>query len=106
MKYREKGPIEYVVREKETKKKFTFQFKFIDYVPRLSAEVGCCSFCPLEDMCDSFPDPRDLNSPNDFNNFCADMDDELGDGKWTPIPVPSTVEKWLDEIKKERSSRD
>ena len=108
MKYREKGPIEYVVRERSTGKKFTFLFKLIDYVPRVHPDLAPCSFCPFEDTCDAYPDPRDLRGGEDFNNFCAAMDDELGGWEdengniiWRPIPIPSSVEKWLDEIKKE-----
>ena len=26
------------------------------------------------------------------------MDDEIGEGKWVPIPVPESLEAWLKEI--------
>jgi hypothetical protein len=26
------------------------------------------------------------------------MDDEIGEGKWIPIPVPESIDAWLKEI--------
>lgn len=97
MKFRKKGPVEVKVQNKQGET-FTFQFDLIDFVPRGHPFPRCCSYCPYGDICDSYPDPRDLESTRDFNNFCADMDDEIGEGKWVPIPVPESLEAWLKEI--------
>ena len=96
MKFRKKGPVEVKVQSKQGET-FTFQFNLIDYVPR-RPELGCCSFCPYEDVCDNYPDPRNLEGPLDFNDFCAAMDGEIGEGKWVPIPVPESLDTWLKEI--------
>lgn len=106
MKLRKKSgpPIEVKIKSIQGKE-FTFQFEFIDYRPKGTGEALCCNPCPFKDICAGFPDPRDLEDDrSDFNSFCADMDDEIGDGKWTPIPIPTIVEEWLDEVQGERSN--
>lgn len=97
MKFRKRGPVEVKVQSKQGET-FIFQFNLIDFVPRGRPELRCCSFCPYEDVCDNYPDPRDLESARDFNNFCADMDNEIGKGKWIPIPVPESIDAWLKRI--------
>jgi hypothetical protein len=97
MKFRKKGPIEVKIQS-EQGKTFTFQFDLIDFVPRDRPELRCCSFCPYENTCEDYPDPRDLEGSRDFNDFCAAMDDEIGEGKWVPIPDPNSVDNWLKEI--------
>ena len=101
MKLRKKGPVEIEVDSIQGKR-YIFKFDLIDFVPR---DLLCCDFCPYEANCESFADPRDTEGGTGFNDFCAAKDNELRDGKWTPIPTPGTIEAWLDEIKKERSSK-
>lgn len=95
MKLRKKGPVEVKVQSRQGET-FTFQFNLIDFVPR--GWPGCCSFCPYEDTCENYPDPRDLENSQDFNDFCATMDGEIGEGRWVPIPVPESLDDWLKRI--------
>lgn len=97
LKLRKKGPVRVEIRNKQGKI-FTFQFDLIDFVPRDWAGLQCCSFCPYADVCENYPDPRDLENSQDFNDFCAAMDNEIGEEKWVPIPVPESLDAWLKEI--------
>ena len=96
-KFRKKGPVEVKIQS-EQGRTFTLQFNLIDFVPRDWPGLRCCSFCPYEDVCENYPDPRDLEGSRDFNDFCAAMDDEIGKGKWIPIPVPESLDTWIKEI--------
>lgn len=102
MKYREKGELlEVEVRNRQGVR--TFHFKLIDYRPRPHNEVCPCTFCPFENDCSVFPDPRNLGDPDsDFNNFCADLDkrfkNKTENGRWVPIPTPEEIDEWLSGI--------
>lgn len=88
MKLRKKGPVKLKIRNKQGKE-FILWFNLIDYTPRSGRH--CCSFCPYAFSCSDFPDPR--YSRGNFNNFCTDMNSELGDERWIPIPVKGTIEE-------------
>jgi hypothetical protein len=99
MKFRKKDPIEITISNDQVEN-LTFKFDLINFVPR-HEDIGCCSFCPYDDICQDFPDPRDPYSSLNFLDFCAAMDEDRADGDWVLIPVPETVERWLKELKDE-----